>query len=236
MSDGPDGGRGGHPDRRLSAYVDGELPEGERRRLEAHLEGCSRCRELAEELEALVGRAGRLPDRPPREELWPGIAAEIGAQGGREGRETPLLRRTVRLGVPTLAAAAVALAFVASALTWSLAPRGSAGGGGAGGPAAATSDDAPPTSPAAGLVLASSATPHGVAELEARYREDRAALDPETRRMLDRNLRLVDRAIAQARRALAEQPGNAYLQQHLIRTVRRKAQLLSMAVRMTEAH
>lgn len=43
-------------------------------------------------------------------------------------------------------------------------------------------------------------TPSGVAGLEDRYREARAELDPSTRRTLDRNLRLIDRARVEVRR------------------------------------
>ncbi|MFN2299919.1 MAG: anti-sigma factor family protein [Anaerolineales bacterium] len=54
----------GHLGRRLDAYLDGELANGERRRAEAHLEGCPECRAELERRRALseILRA----DTPPK--------------------------------------------------------------------------------------------------------------------------------------------------------------------------
>lgn len=256
---GPDGGSGGdpwsgrHPDERLSLLADGELARRERRRVRRHVEGCVRCRELLDDLEALAARASGLPDRGPDRDLWPGIAREIASSGGTatgsdadadedpvdaDGGVIPLLRREWRVSVPRLAAAAALVAALASGVTWSI-TRGQPGGGGGSGPAATAlrpgSVEAGDRRPAGGVRWASRASmPRGVAELEARYREARERLDPATRRTVDRNLRLIDRAIAEARRALSEHPRNSYLHQHLTRTMQRKADLLATAVRVSQ--
>lgn len=46
----------------LSAYVDGEVTESERRRVEGHLEGCDDCRAELEELRATVSVLRRMPE------------------------------------------------------------------------------------------------------------------------------------------------------------------------------
>ncbi len=58
--------------RKLSAYLDSELPEAARRRLEAHLQACSSCRGALDEIRS--GRALAEISEPPRwenrEALW----------------------------------------------------------------------------------------------------------------------------------------------------------------------
>jgi len=49
----------------LFAYTDGELPEAERRALQAHLEGCPDCRAAAARWATLAGVFFRPPQPPP---------------------------------------------------------------------------------------------------------------------------------------------------------------------------
>lgn len=230
MNDGRESWRGDHPDEQLSGYVDGDLTAADRRQVEEHLASCDSCRQLASELEELASRAGRLPDRVPDHDLWPGISEELGAAGESES----FLRRRLRLSVPTLAAAALLIAALGSGVTWILLGEDAVVTGDSPAPVAVGTTGVP-ASPGSGGFLFATAASRGLAELEARYRRDREALNPETRAMVDRNLRLVDRAIAEARQALMERPGNVYLADHLTRTVQRKTKLLTLAVRMTEA-
>ena len=70
-------------ERNLSSYLDDELSVEERLEIEAHLEGCERCRvEFGSHQEAweVAGglRAGAAPDR-----LWRGVEADL-EEGGRE--------------------------------------------------------------------------------------------------------------------------------------------------------
>ena len=62
---------------RLSAFIDGELPDAERQAVERHLDGCPACaavhRRLAEAW-ALVAEAPRVA---PRVDLWPRIEARL---------------------------------------------------------------------------------------------------------------------------------------------------------------
>ena len=54
-------------------------------------------------------------------------------------------------------------------------------------------------------------------------------LDSTTVRVLEQSLATIDTAIAQAGRALAQDPGNVYLNHHLAETMRRKLNLLRQA-------
>jgi hypothetical protein len=65
--------------------------------------------------------------------------------------------------------------------------------------------------------------------------QGRGTLDTTTVRVLERNLALIDRAIADARRALAADPSNSYLNAHLAQTMRRKIDLLRQAADLVAA-
>ena len=73
-----------------------------------------------------------------------------------------------------------------------------------------------------------------VADLERALDERRNDLNPRTVEILERNLTLIDAAIAQARQALEEDPGNTYLNRHLVDSRRRKLELLRRATAITE--
>ena len=116
---------------RLSEYLDNELTPGERQQLETHIAGCPACRETLDELKAVVARAGRLEDREPDYDLWPGVREAISRHRVVEldSRRKPALRFTFSL--PQLVAAAAALPFRCSrvrmsassaARDWALAP------------------------------------------------------------------------------------------------------------------
>jgi hypothetical protein len=54
-------------------------------------------------------------------------------------------------------------------------------------------------------------------------------------RVVRQSLAVIDKAIDQARRALAADPGNAYLNLHLASTMRRKVELLRRANELAAA-
>ncbi|HOX05509.1 MAG TPA: anti-sigma factor [Planctomycetota bacterium] len=103
----------------LSALADGELPEAERARVQAHADGCPECRRLLERfrrLDAVV--AGGLTPPPVPAERWTRMLADV-TRAGR-ARQTAVLRpapgRLLRAAVWTAAAAAVLALVVSLAL------------------------------------------------------------------------------------------------------------------------
>ena len=212
---------------RLSEYLDGELLTGERTALEQHLLGCEACRATLAELRRVVARAQALDDTPPSADLWPAIARRIG--GGTASDVTDLgvyrARRRISFTVPQLAAAGIALMLVSGGVVWKVLSPGAT-------PVAVT--PAPPAiapvpdgAPAAWSGDASYDLV--IARLEQLLAENRTALDTATVRVLEKNLEIIDRAIAEARAALAADPASAYLNHHLARTMRRKVDLLRQA-------
>lgn len=201
----------------LSDFLDRGLTAVEQAAVEAHLLECGECAALVRELRRVIARAEALEERPPRADLWPGVAAAIGA--------APVTRRRVAFSIPQLIAAGVALVVV-TGVTVGLLLRDHT-------PAvAATGSDQ--AGPSVQLVGARSRGYAGaIAELEAELARGRGRLDTTTVRVLEDNLALVDRAIREAERALAADPGNAYVSGHLARTRLRKLGLLRQATALT---
>jgi uncharacterized protein YejL (UPF0352 family) len=73
-----------------------------------------------------------------------------------------------------------------------------------------------------------------VADLERTLEKGRGRLDASTIAIVEQNLDIIDRAIAQARQALEADPANSYLSSHLVETRRKKLDLLRRATALTE--
>ena len=206
---------------RLSEYLDDELAEADRAALEEHVLGCADCRRTLAGLHRVVARARSLEDRPPSEDLWSGIADRIGA-GPR--------RRRLTVSVPQLLAAGIALAVASGGTAWLLHPD-------AAGLASIQTDSAPPSGLPAVAVGTTGVRGYdsAVDDLERVLAEGRGRLDTTTVRVLEQNLALIDRAIAQARRAVAADSANVYLNTHLAETMRRKIDLLRQAAALVSA-
>jgi predicted anti-sigma-YlaC factor YlaD len=217
---------------RLSDYLDGELPEGERVALEAHLQTCGECSALLTDLLRVVRRARMLAETAPSRDLWPGIATRIGLRGADPETVVDLAarrRRTKRwsFSLPQLAAAGIALMTLSGSAVWLLRAPGA--------PPAAEGlvATAPAGSPSAINVAvkpnASRSYAAAVADLERVLADGRGQLDSTTVRVIEENLAVIDRAIVQAQRALDADPANLYLNTHLAETMRRKLDLLRRA-------
>ena len=212
---------------RLSEYLDGELAGSERTALGAHLASCGNCRATLEELRRVVGRARALDDRLPTADLWPGIAQHIGVVSLAARRA----RRRLSFTVPQLAAASVALALVSGGAVWLLggrthAPTATAVTELGRRPAPLINASAYPTDPRYAAQ---------VAALERALQRGRSQLDTATVRIIEKNLKIIDRAIRDAQSALVADPGSAYLNLHLAQEMRRKLELLREAANLAGA-
>lgn len=210
----------------LSAYIDGELDERERQRLEAHLSGCDACRGAVADLRQIVARAAALEATPPARDLWAGIRDRIGG----DVRVLPLpaaarppRARRFMLSVPQLAAAAAVVAFLSGGSVWlALAARE---------PAEPAFVVAPPSADPApegttGAQFVGAQYDVAIDQLERELIEARDRLDPTTVAVIEHNLEVIDAAIAEARSALAGDPANPYLNRHLDNTLMKKIEVL----------
>lgn len=225
---------------RLSEYLDGELAAAERETMDAHLAGCAECRVTLDELRAIAVMADRLEDQPPGSDLWPAIAARIGE--AREAAGAVALaewrRRSERrfsFSLPQLAAASIALMLFSGGTVWLARPRGPS-------PAAAPTITGTEAAPGRRDAPAQLVTNFGgvsyetaVRDLERVLADGREVLDPATVQVLEQNLAIIDRAIEDARRAVAEDPANVYLNNHLAESMKRKLELLRQATAIVRA-
>lgn len=215
---------------RLSAYADDELSVAERLAVDEHLAGCGDCRQVLSEVRAVASRARSLTDEPPAGDLWPGIAAAIGSGSRREPRVVEMrVARRFSFTLPQLVAASLALMVLSGGLVW----IARLGGERTDFPAITASDG----QPAPAILPATFAEAHydeAIADLQQTLDAGRSKLDPETVRVLEQNLIAIDRAIEQCRRALAADPANGYLSDHLVAAKKRKLALLRRATAIAD--
>lgn len=218
----------GHWTDRLSEYVDGELTREDVAACEAHLAACAECRAVTEDLRAVTRTAAALPADDPARDLWPGILSAITP----EAKVIPIaMRRPWYTRAPGLAAAAALVAVLSGGSVW-LAMRHET-------VTPVTSVVATATPPAATLTPAAARAEQtydaAVADLRKVLDAGRGRLDSTTLRVLERNLTIIDSAVADAQRAVASDPNNAYLNAYLARTMRRKVDLLRQAATLARA-
>jgi len=206
---------------RLSEYLDGELSEAEGRQVSEHLAICQDCRATLKELRGVVSEAAALRDTSPDRDLWRGITPRI------EPRRVSPFRRAIRsrltFTLPQLAAAGLTLMVLSGGLVWM----------------ARSGDPRADFQPVTALVATDPAlTPanfadrnydDAIADLQRTLDAERTKLDPETVRVLEQNLKSIDDAIDQCRRALQADPSNVYLNTHLADARQRKLVLLRRA-------
>ena len=232
----------------LSEYLDGALPSAEADELRAHLEGCIDCQGVLLDLQAIRGRARSLTALEPERDLWPGVLAALDARqvidlnkrraGGSSGDQTRegARRRGVFLSVPQLSAAATILITLTGATVWAL------GGGGALS-SGADVPTSPPTTAIDASVAAQRTSFQGVRmggysdqveQLESILGRGRESLEPNTLRVLEKNLALIDRAISESVAALALDPGNLFVEEYLRRSYERKVSYLREATSLLD--
>ena len=224
---------------RLSDYLDGGLPERESAAVREHLAGCAACREVEVDLRELRGRARALGESTPERDLWPGIAARLGEDPLADEvidltrhLESPAHRRGtssakgVRVGVPQLIAAGLALLFGGWGLGAVFTPDAVGSGGIAAEPVSVVHQ--------ASTLVGEDDLADRVAALERTLERRAGDLTPETFAVLQRNLAVIDRALAESIAALEAEPESEYLRQHLQSSLARREAALSSAVRLIE--
>jgi hypothetical protein len=227
---------------KLSEYLDGELPAGEQAAVAAHLRGCAACAEVLNDLKRIIARAQTLDARPPRADLWGGVARRI---------ERVAQPRRFSFTLAQIAAAAAVVMAVSGTVVWQVAQRSAQVAIDRSADASRSADsptvadrsperDALAERPERGAIvpvsLADAQYDAAVADLEKAVKNGRGRLDKSTIEIVAHNLQIIDQAIAQARDALATDPANAYLNGHLVEARRRKLDLLRRAAALAEAN
>ena len=205
-----------------SAYADGELRTSALVEAEEHLSTCAECRGRVRRVRDLVSAAAALPrEIAPPGETWDALRTQI-----TRARDVPVPRR--RWWHNGWLASAAALVLVAgTAIITSTAPNAKAG----------------KLRPAPAAVLPVSSVVRAVdgnylttvAELRATLDAARATLAPSTVRVLEHSIAVCDSAIAEARTALASDPGNSALVELLSAQYELKVELLQRATKLSSS-
>ena len=213
---------------RIQELVDGTLGPIRRAELEQHLAVCDECRALAEDLQRIRDGAAALPQMRPPDGAWLQIAARL----RQEGRVAPTAApRAERWSYGWLAIAAT-LVLAAGASLFVL--------------FRSTPPPAPASTPVASAPAAPGAGKNGqsveaaqtavdaaqeqfekaIADLEKVARANTGALDPGTSAVIDKNLGIIDRAIAENRAAVKAEPASVAARETLFEALRQKVSLL----------
>lgn len=214
----------------LSDHIDGDLARSEAEALERHLEECDECRRTLEELHRVRARAGALVDPSAPDDLWAGIARQIGAAGptSTPGTRPPLAmpaRAQRDWPLPQLVAAGFAALVLGAAAVWML--RGQ--------PVPVAQSTPPPAGSTAEAKLATfdAVQVEGeIAQLKSALESGRGKLDPRTVAVLEKNLALIEQATEDAKAVLAADPANQDLQSYFAVNVQRKLDLMKRATRL----
>ena len=241
-------------DERLSDWLEHDVDAATRTALERHAAACARCGALVADLASIRHEAESLPVLTPSRDLWPEIEARIQAPVIVLG-QSRAARYALR-GRWWMGAAAAGLVAVTAGVTY-LAMRGDAPQPtmAAARPAVIrTPDTTQPeltSEPVAELASETersaqrAARPAGssarsdvtegteysrdVAQLRAIVTQRRADLDSTTIAVLEKNLELIDRAIAESRAALQRDPASEFLADQLARAMTKKVAILRTA-------
>jgi hypothetical protein len=184
--------------------------------------------ELEAELRAIARAAAELPELAPSRDLWSGIAARI---------EAPVVALPTsaaaaapqRAALPwrRLAIAASLLVVTTAGITYTIVHRNNAAELAANNDslAVAVPMSSTPVEPVSTL-SAEQTFDREIGALRKIVDERRKELDPATAAVLDKNLKVIDAAIAESKAALAKDPASAFLMDMLTHAYDSKLQLM----------
>ncbi len=244
---------------RLADWLEHDLDAATQAAFERHAAGCARCSRLVADLAAIRRQAAALPELVPSRDLWPGIEARI--QAPVISLERPQVHRRRIRSAWWMGAAAAGLVAVTASVTYYLTnptsgsspdvaavdspavrapdttnremvadPAASLATNPEEGVVPTTRQQRPPSSSRA--TGAASQYDRDVAQLRAILAERRAELDSMTIATLEKNLDLIDRAIAESRAALRRDPASEFLADQLARAMTKKVAILRTAAMM----
>jgi hypothetical protein len=238
----------------LADYLESDVSEPTRIAIEAHAVQCAECGALLADLRQLRVDAAALPPRVPERDLWAGIAARIETpivEISPSGPVDTWIRRDRRIRRVWTGLAAAGLVAVTATVTYQVTKRTApVASTVAVTPSPSADTQAAPaqtpsvidTSPAA--TASTTSTPSAlvnnptaaeqkydaeIARLRVIVAQRRSMLDTATVSILDRNLKIIDTAIAQCRMALRKDPASRFLMQSLNDALDSKIQLLRSA-------
>jgi anti-sigma factor RsiW len=216
----------------ISDYIDGTLELGEQTKMELHLADCEGCRAMRDDLLQVVHFSKQLPLHTPSSAVWARIETDLEAQRPRSSWSraaawwTRAQNRYLRLSIPQLAAASVALAIVVS-IGVMLARQNTTD---------FTNQFAASQHEAAPLtrnLLSNPQDAEAMSQIEQRIdqlaqtvEQRKVTWTPELRQTFDRNMIHVDQTLVECRHQLSNYPADKISQDLMLNAYREKVRLL----------
>jgi len=241
----------------LPDLLERDVDERTRARLDAHAVACGECGPLLADLRKLATDAAALPALTPSRDLWAGIESRIETpvvempsggtverwNGGTQKRRlTPIWLGLAAAGLVSLTATITHQVTKRAVVVASNTPSTLTPGVVVSAPAVtdsnATTDSvspfhpstvSPTTTPASYRTPAEKAYDAEIARLRAVVEQRRTLLDTATVGVIERNLKVIDEAIAQCRDALRKDPASQFLIESLDDALDTKIKLLRTA-------
>src|SRR5262245_11241692 len=192
---------------RIQELVDGTLGAIRRSELEQHLTQCDACSALKTDLERIRDAAAALPALPPPDGAWLQIAGRL-RQEGRIGETSAPASRSRNYAWLAIAATLVLAAGLSIAYLFRTTPASPASPSpgpsttAAGNPKGAESVEAVQTQ----VDAAQDAYEKAIMKMDDLRKANMNALDPQTSQVIENNLGIIDRAIAENRAAVKAEP------------------------------
>jgi Putative zinc-finger len=211
---------------RLGDVVERTLDSGQQAQVDAHIRGCSACRDLLDDLMEIRAAAATLDRRTPSPELWRAIAAKIESADSAAVPSAAGKRTSAWSQLSGLAAAAAVLIMLGTAAWFALGTRWRGG------------DGTPPDlvrNAASELQLAEQHYQNAISALEQLTANKDSALDPSVSAEIAESLRSIDRAIDDSRAALKSDPNSFVARTSLLEALRMKVAVLQETVSLMNA-
>ncbi len=210
----------------IQGAVDGTLGSIRRAELEMHLDQCADCRALFEDLGRIRDAAAELPPLQPPDRAWLQIAGRLRQEGRIRDVAPPARTRHIAAGWLAVAAALViavgsAVMFVHRTPAVTKAPPAAAGNTGAGTAGAPNAIEA-----VQAVDAAQQQFEKAIGNLETVVKANQQALDPATSTTIEKNLGILDQAIAENRAAVKAEPASVAARATLFDALRQKVSLL----------
>jgi len=212
----------------IQEAVDGTIGSIRRAELDAHLAECAACRALLADLQRIHDAAADLPAIAPPDRAWLQIAGRLRLEG-RISADAVAARPGRRPYVAWLAIAA-ALVIAAGSAVMLVVPRNTPPSQA---PAAAAAASTPGATPEIASVEAVNAVEaaqaqfeKAIADLEKVAKANQQALDANTSATIEKNLGILDQAIADNRAAVKSEPASVAARETLFDALRQKVSLL----------
>jgi anti-sigma factor RsiW len=208
---------------RIQELVDGTLGAIRRSELEQHLAGCESCRALRDDLARIRDAAAALPPLPPPDGAWLQIAGRL-RQEGRVRETAPVASRHISYAWLGIAAALV----LAAAVSVMVVLRSTPSAPPAAAPAVAGNTPGTDSVQAAQTAVEAAQAEYekAIGNLQKAARDHMDALDPQTSTVIEKNLGILDQAIAENRAAVKAEPTSVAARGMLFEALRQKVSLL----------